>query len=443
MSRDGSVQRQFFDMLQDSQWWSADRLRDFQRSQLTPLLRHARKNVPFYEHRLDAVVKPNGDIDWNRWNEIPIVKRKDMTDHRESMLAKVMPPGHGVIGSIDSSGSTGVAITMTTNLLGHQLSNALRWRVHTWHALDWSKRVVSRMGPIEGPVDWPEGTHLGMWGPPWDARTPLGTIWSLNSKVPSDALLQFIASHKCTYLGTGPKTAHLLALEALHSGMDLKIEAMLVQSGAVSADDRDICRDVFGSRLIENYGSKEGSQMAHECPHGSLHINAEAVLLEVVDDEGLPVAPGTPGRAVITPFFFTAQPLIRYDQGDIVIAATAMCGCGRSLPVLKEIVGRTLAVFKHPDGRSAVRILPNSARDLLQCEFWQVAQVGGNDYEIRYVPRANSRARDEVAFTALFRSIYFEDAVLRFKQLDAIPLTRAGKLLEYVNEWSVAQGAFS
>lgn len=297
------------------------------------------------------------------------------------------------------------------------------------------------MGPIEGPVDWPDGTPLGVWGPQWDAKTPQGFAWSLNSKVPNAALLQFITSRECSYLVTGPKSAHLLALEALQTGSSLQIDAMLIQSGALGADDREICERTFGSRLIEHYSSKEAAQIAHECPHGALHINAEALLLEVVDDDGLPVAPGDSGRAVITPFFFTAQPLIRYDQGDVVVAGTTTCTCGRTLPLLREIVGRTLAVFRHPDGRSAVRILPNSARELLQCEFWQIAQVGSNDYEIRYVPRASGRSGDEAAFTTLFRSIYFEDAFLRFRPLDAIPLTPSGKLLEYINEWWRDSGA--
>src|SRR5690242_20610737 len=95
MSIDGGLQRQFFDMLMDSQWWSAEQLRNYQRSQLSQLLHHAKKNVPFYEHRLDAVLKPNGDIDWSRWEEIPIIKRKDMAEHRGAMLATALPAGHG------------------------------------------------------------------------------------------------------------------------------------------------------------------------------------------------------------------------------------------------------------------------------------------------------------------------------------------------------------
>ena len=56
---------------------------------------HARENVPFYKTRLDPLFKKNGEIDWNRWHEIPIVSRADLRDRRNELLATELPPGHG------------------------------------------------------------------------------------------------------------------------------------------------------------------------------------------------------------------------------------------------------------------------------------------------------------------------------------------------------------
>src|SRR5690606_13660103 len=91
------LQRSFFELLMESQYWPEDRMRDHQRSLREPLLRHARANVPFYEHRLDPVFRPNGSIDWDRWHEISIVRRSDLLEHRQSMLARIIPPGHGSV----------------------------------------------------------------------------------------------------------------------------------------------------------------------------------------------------------------------------------------------------------------------------------------------------------------------------------------------------------
>src|SRR5690606_36648163 len=132
------------------------------------------------------------------------------------------------------------------------------------------------------------------------------------------------------------------------------------------------------------------------------------------------------GRVVVTPFYSTAQPLIRYDQGDLAIAGTG-CSCGRNLQVLESVVGRALALFTHPDGRSIARIMPESSRETLQCSFWQMVQTGPTDFEVRYVPRDWEQTGDETAFAHCFREVYFDDARVSFRRLPEISLTVAGK----------------
>eukprot|EP01035_Chromulina_nebulosa_P004491 gene4491-6145_t len=174
MSTQGGLQRQFYDMLMESQWWPADDLRDYQRGQLGQLLRHAKRNVPFYETRLDAVLKPNGDIDWDRWGEIPTLRRTDLVAYREAMQARDMPAGHGPTHVLASSGSTGVAIQVTTTAVAQIADRALRWRVQRWHDLDWSKVMLNRMGSAAN-SDWFGGAEaMGTWGALGDPATERG-----------------------------------------------------------------------------------------------------------------------------------------------------------------------------------------------------------------------------------------------------------------------------
>lgn len=81
-----SLRQRIYDMLMESQYWPPEQMLVYQRSQLAQLLRHAKATVPFYKTRLDAVFNRNGDIDWDRWHEIPIVTRADLRDRREEML---------------------------------------------------------------------------------------------------------------------------------------------------------------------------------------------------------------------------------------------------------------------------------------------------------------------------------------------------------------------
>ena len=74
-------------------------------------------NGPFYKSRLDVVFKKNGEIDWDRWQEIPIVTRADLRDRREQMLTTALPPGHGPTKTFHSSGSSGVPISVEVTQL--------------------------------------------------------------------------------------------------------------------------------------------------------------------------------------------------------------------------------------------------------------------------------------------------------------------------------------
>ncbi len=425
----GGLQRQFFEMLMDSQWWSADALRDYQRSQLEQLLRHAERNVPFYERRLDAVLKPNGDIDWDRWTEIPVVKRQDMIDHRDAMLARELPRGHDPVATMHTSGSTSLPIAVTTTGLMTLAANANRWRFQIWNEMDWSKGLAVRLGNTTAPLGAPYAERQGKWGLPW--AQPQSDVWDINVHLPPPQVLAFLGASDCRYLVTGAAPAHVFALEAERLGIEVPpINAILAQGASVGEEDRAAVRRVLNAPILESYSSKEGGQMAHPCELGRLHINIESALVEIVGDDGQPVSEGRSGRVVVTPYFSTAQPLIRYEQGDIARAG-GECGCGRHSPTIEAIEGRFSLFFTHPDGRKAASLLPDSGRAALDCTFWQIAQVGPLQFEVRYVPNDWNKMGDEAELIRIFHKQYFDDAEVRLKRVPTIPLSPSGKYVEY------------
>jgi phenylacetate-CoA ligase len=435
MSKPRDLQHEFYDMLMESQYWLPETMLTYQRSQLAQLLRHARTNVPFYENRLDPVFTATGDIDWDRWHEIPIVTRTDMLEHRDAMLAREIPKGHGASSTISSSGSTGLPIQITSNRLTVLAANANRWRAHRWHGLDWSKTYTARDGHA-AEAAWPHGQLLGRWGPSWDENAQTGKAIRLNREATASNMLEFINRSGSSYFSSGAKTLHAMALEAERLEIEARIDCFLIHGEHVGDEDRAALQRVFGARTLEHYSSKEGGQMAYACPDGhGFHVSAESVLVEIVDAEGRPCAVGDPGRVVITPFVSTSQPLIRYDQGDIARFGLP-CSCGRGLPLIEAIEGRATAMFTHPDGRTISRFFPPEARQALGASYWQVAQVGPLSFEVRYVPIDWQQLPDLATAAAVFGQVYFADAEVRFLRMNEIPLTAAGKHLEYVNEWA-------
>ncbi|MEO8882955.1 MAG: hypothetical protein ABI377_06015 [Devosia sp.] len=430
-----ALQRRYFEMLMGSQFWSSETMIAHQRTQLGHLLRHARTQVPFYEHRLDKVFRSNGDIDFDRWLDIPIVRRPDLIAYREAMQPKAMPPGHHAIGTMSTSGTTGQAVTVTMSQLSMLASTAVAWRAHRWSDLDWSQTFYMR-GGADQTASWPKGIPSGPWGPPWDDAARRGKSFRLRNDTQLHEQVEFMDRIGAVYASAGSsKHSRSLAVEATRLGYDIKLKAMLINSETVEDADRTAIAQAFGAKLVELYSSKEGTHMAYRCPVDAniWHVNAENLLVEILDDDGVPCLPGQTGHVIITPFFSTAQPLIRYDQGDLAVAG-GPCHCGRCLPTIGAISGRVRHMFRHPDGRLISRGFPADNLAVLDAELAQYAQVAPTEYEIRYVPMNWEKVGDEKAFAKAFCEFFFPDSTIRFRRLREIPLTAAGKFLEYVYE---------
>jgi phenylacetate-CoA ligase len=380
------------------------------------------------------VVKANGDIDWDRWGEIPIVKRQDMIDHRDAMQATELPPGHGPTAVFHTSGSTGLPIDITSTAIGAIADQGFRWRVHRSHDLDWSKVLVSRLG-FASDSEWLGGANpLGPWGPTWDPAGVRGAAWIMDRDLPNGDVMALYQKLDGSYFNSGAASSHIMARDAERLGIDLTIDAILTQGNIVRKTDREICRRVFGARMIETYSSKEGGQLAHECPDGSLHLNAEGSFVEIIYADGRACLPGETGHVVITPIFQTAQPLIRYQQGDMATVGWP-CSCGRHSPTLAGVVGRNISVFTRPGGEAKViTYLADSVRELLNCDVLQLAQTGPNSYEVRYEPRNAERESDEAAAALEIRTTLWNDSQITF--IHRTPGHRApDKAVDFVNEW--------
>jgi phenylacetate-coenzyme A ligase PaaK-like adenylate-forming protein len=110
---------------------------------------------------------------------------------------------------------------------------------------------------------------------------------------------------------------------------------------------RDRLERAFGATVIDNYSSGECLFLSNGCRNGrGMHLNADWVILENVDQEGRPVLPGTPGaKTYLTNLANTVQPFIRYEVPDRVVMADSDCGCGNRLPRVERVDGRAADFF--------------------------------------------------------------------------------------------------
>ena len=154
-----------------------------------------------------------------------------------------------------------------------------------------------------------------------------------------------------------------LALLADCRGLDIRPDVVITGGELLTDPIRQKLRDRFGCYVQTHYSCTEGGEIACECREGHLHINEDWVILEPVDREGRPVAPGVRSdRVFITNLSNRIQPFIRYELTDRVIVHEEPCLCGRTTRWL-EIEGRTDDILTFSGG---VSVAPMSFYKVLE-----------------------------------------------------------------------------
>jgi phenylacetate-CoA ligase len=180
-----------------------------------------------------------------------------------------------------------------------------------------------------------------------------------------------------------------LADEQLAGRLRIAPRIVTTSSELLTADAARRVEAAFGVRPFDFYATTEGLWAAH-CPeHAGFHVFDDCCLFEVVDADGRAVPDGTPGaRMLVTNLLNRAQPLIRYELPDVVTVASERCACGRTLPLLRDVRGRSDdvlvlgGVVVHPLQFAALTADP-------EVREFQVVQHGDR-LAVRVVPAAGA-----------------------------------------------------
>jgi phenylacetate-CoA ligase len=161
--------------------------------------------------------------------------------------------------------------------------------------------------------------------------------------------LQWLQEQRPEYLVTYP--SHLESLVYANQGAPVdSLKCLRVISAMLTEEMRQRIENTCGLKVLQNYGLNELGFVATRCSAGRYHINSEAFIVEVVDDEGRACQPGEIGRVLVTALQNPFMPLIRYDTGDLAVAVAQDCLCGKTLPAIGRIIGRFRSMRHTPAG---------------------------------------------------------------------------------------------
>lgn len=374
---------------------------------LRRLVRHAYQRVPLYRRLWDeAGFRPEGFRTLSDLERIPPLTKARLksADPADTIAAGTDPASCCVF---CTSGSTGVPLRIILGRFDRCWNRAVAWRILFEHGFRWTDRTleirlttgtnyaIQRFGVA--PKDW-----MSILDPP--------AVWV-------DRLVA--AKHRCVTAGAG--TLDLLA-SAIGDAAVRPPRIVISDSETLTPAARARIRDALGTDPVDVYGLEEVSNFAWECERrAGMHVSADSHVVEVA------APPGEIGPLTVTALGMWTMPFIRYETGDLAERAAGPCPCGRTLPLLTALHGRSVDSIELRGGRRLLwpffHVTMGREPDVMQ---WQVVQESDTLLTVKVVLRDADGDRCARIATTLARRLP-GDVRIRVDSVAAIPPEANGK----------------
>ena len=410
-------------LMEEAQWWPTDRLVAFQLRRLRDLLRDAAANVPYYHDLFaqlgfdPASIQSTADL-----QRLPLLTK---TIIRANTNALRHAHAQGLT-RFNTGGSSGEPLVFFIGKKRISHDVAAKWRATRWWDVDIGDPEIVVWG---SPIELSKQDHLKHWRDKLLRTRLLPAFEMSESKL--DQFIATIRSVRPRMLFGYPSALTHIAMHAQKRGVlmsDLGIKVAFVTSELLYDEQRATISQVFGCRVANGYGGRDAGFIAHECPAGGMHLTADDIVVEIVNGAGQVQPPGVAGEIVVTHLSTNEFPFIRYRTGDIGVLGTTPCSCGRGLPLLQDIQGRSTDFVIAADGTvmhglSLIYIL----RDLAGVKSFKVIQESRALTRVLLVTDDNftSGALDQIVNG--FKQRLGTDVAVVVDRVDNIPAEKSGK----------------
>lgn len=419
----------------DAENKSYEEITRFQLARLRGLLIHARDNVPYYQSIFSKIRWAPEDIEnLQQLEDIPPLTKGIIQEQAERLRAANIHPK--LVYKNSTGGSTGAPISFYQDrfykdeqLAAAYMSDmAAGWRIGATTAVLWgSDRDVGYARRWQGRVEnWMLNRHI--YNTFDMSQDNMARFHRSMKKKRPDVIVAYASSAYwyAKYLKENeispdyPQKSIITSAEVLHDYMREELE------------------EVFNVPVFNRYGSRETGILAYECEaHCGLHTNMQDVVLECVGENVYE----QPGELLVTQLNNYAMPFIRYRIGDMAIMSNMQCTCGRSAPLIKNVVGRITDTITTPAG------------DLIHGEYFthlfygvegvkkfQFVQEKIDYFVVNIVPTHSFDKNFLDALKSKLAKVLGDEGTIEFRLVKEIPLTRSGKHLFTISKVPVKFG---
>jgi phenylacetate-CoA ligase len=401
-------------------WRPADEIRALQESRLRRLVRHACESHAFYRERFRrSGVRPDEIRCQDDLRRLPPLSKEEL---RRAIAAADLPRR---CSWESTSGSSGTPLRVPFRPEDHSLLNLTWLRPLAAFAIPAHARILEITGPhnIRTRPRWYQ--RLGFWRRRYVSILEGEGAWlaALEACRP-DVLWGYSGSLKL-----------LARFIEERGGCRFRPRWVIGVSDLVDDECRERVRRAFAAPLLDLYGAAEAGCISWICPQcGEYHVNSDHLVLEF-EETAAAADGGGPRRIFVTNLHSFAFPIIRYDIGDVGLPSSRPPRCGRGLPLMDIVAGRTDAVIVLPSGRrlsplfffAVMKGIPGLSR-------WRVVQEESGRIRVMVVPLRRQDFSAAAAATTV-RAAIAEAFDLAIEIVAAVPDDAGGKQRSVVSRF--------
>lgn len=409
--------------MERSQYWPRARLEALRVERLRALLRHAGTHVPYYRELFARVgFDADADIGLDDLCRLPLLDKAAIRAHGDALKSD---QARG-LARFNTGGSSGEPLIfhIGTERVAHDV--AAKWRATRWWGVDIGDPEIVLWG---SPIELGAQDRMRQWRDR-AMRTALLPAFEM-SPAKVDGFIAAMRARRPRMLFGYPSAFAHIATHARERGIalnDLGIRVAFVTSERLYPHQRELIESVFGCPVANGYGGRDAGFIAHQCPVGGMHLTHEDIIVEIIDGQGRTLPVGERGEIVVTHLATRDFPFIRYRTGDIGVLDDGVCACGRTLPLLREIEGRSTDFLVARDGTVMHGLaLIYIVRDLPGVRQFKIVQESLDLTRILLVTDAGFDDACIADIEAGARARLGADVTIQVERVAEIPPERSGK----------------
>jgi len=415
--------------LERSQWWPPEELSRFRVDRLRRFLVEAKTHVTYYRQLFaERSFDPASLRDLTDLARIPLLDKQSIRINLDALRSDVADR----LRRHNTGGSSGEPLVffVGNDRISHDV--AAKWRATRWWGVDVGDPEVVIWG---SPIELTAQDRMRVLRDRLLRTTLLPAFEMSAAKI--DGFIERIRSIRPKMIFGYPSAVAHIAARAARTGKrldNLGVRVAFVTSEMLYEDQRRAIAQAFGCPVANGYGGRDAGFIAHECPSGGMHISAEDIVVEVVDANGVPLPPGQAGEGVVTHLATGDVPVVRYRTGDIASLDTRHCPCGRGLPLLADIKGRTTDFVVARDGTVMHALaLIYVVRDLPGVEQFKITQHDLDRTEVQLVVTSAFSSDYEQKLVRDFKSRLGHSVDIELRRVDHIAPENSGKYRHVVS----------